>query len=196
MAQPSIPPAGVPDSSNNLKYGLVALLLLLGTGGLLAWKLRGDTQPTTTLPTATGPTALPPIVRRDEPEPPPPPDPVATAKPVSTGQHVATAGGGGGCEAKCNGKASEDLVAALQQRGRMARRCYEKELANDPKLTVRMTMNVRVSTSGATCAASMASGDNPAIGACVANFYRNGGFPPAKGGCADVNIPLNFVPGK
>jgi hypothetical protein len=196
MAQPSIPPAGVPDSDNK-KYGIVALVLLLGTCGLVAWKMKGDQTTTGTTTTATVPSALPPIIRRDEPEAPPPPEPVPTGKASGNGTAVANNGGGGpsGCTPKCNGTAGDDLVGALSQRGRMARRCYERELSNDPKLTLRMTMNVRVGTNGSTCSATP-SGESGSIGTCVANFYRNGGFPPAKGGCAEVNVPLNFVPGK
>jgi hypothetical protein len=197
MAEPSIPPAGVPDSDNT-KYGIVALVLLLGTCGLVAWKMKGDSPTTTSVPTVTAPTALPPITRRDEPEAPPPPDPVATVKATGNGTAVANNGGGGGpsgCTPKCTGSAGDDLVGALAQRGRMARRCYERELANDPKLSMRMTMNVRVGSNGSTCSATP-SGESGSIGACVANFYRTGGFPPAKGGCAEVNVPLNFVPGK
>jgi hypothetical protein len=194
MAEPSIPPAGVPNSDNT-KVGVIALVLLLGTCGLVAWKMKGE-KPTVAIPSAT-PTALPSIiVRREEPDVPPPPDPVNTTK--ATGTVAATPGGGGsnGCSAKCTGTASDSLVGALAQRGRMARRCYEKELANDPKLTARMTMNVHVGMDGSTCSATVVSSDSPSIGACVANFYRSGGFPGAKGGCADINVPLNFVPGK
>jgi hypothetical protein len=196
MASPSLPPAGVPSSSNT-KYGLAALLLLVPVCGIVAWKMKADQTTTTTIPSVGVPTVLPPITRRIDDDMPPP-DPVVI-KSTPTGTAVAGTNGGSvpnGCEKSCRGTAGDDLVGALAQRGRMARRCYEKELANDPKLTVRMTMNVRVGTNGSVCSASVASSDNPGIGACVANIYRNAAFPAAKGGCAEVNVPLNFVPGK
>ena len=84
-------------------------------------------------------------------------------------------------------------ASALALRGRQARKCYERELANDPKLQVHMTISVTVGSNGSTCSANVTSSDSPGIASCVANFYRNGGFPPARGGCATVNVPLNYV---
>lgn len=190
----SLPPAGVPTSGNQ-KYIAVAVVLLLLVGGLVWWKTRSTETPqvSVTPPTVPTQTADP---HRDDDIPPPIAIPTVTASAAKS----AVANGGpasNGCEAKvCKGSAGDDLQSALALRGRQARKCYERELANDPKLAVRMTMSVRIGTNGAACAANVASSDNPTVSACVANFFRNGGYPGAKGGCAEVNVPLNFIPGK
>ena len=191
----SIPPsaAGVPSSGNG-KYAIIALLLVGGIGGLAAWKFTKK-DPAAIVTTVTAPETAKPIVRDDDMAPPPEAITAATAAP--TAKATATGGGGGtGCPSSCGGSAGSDLQAALALRGRQARKCYERELANDPKLAVHMTMAVRVSSTGAACSANVANSDNPAVAACVANVFRSGGFPAAKGGCADVNIPLNFVPNR
>ena len=193
MPASSAPP---PPPASNGKYAIVAILLLGAVGGLAFWKFRP--QP----PIVVGPvpgtvtTIVQGTPHRDD-DLPPPPDPIATttasaAKPTSTG-----GGGGGavanGCTPGCRGSAGDDLQSALALRGRQARKCYERELANDPKLQVHMTISVSVGTNGSTCSANVSSSDHPGIASCVANFYRNGGFPPARGGCATVNVPLNYV---
>jgi hypothetical protein len=195
----SLPPAGIPASGNQKYIGIAALLLLFGSC-LAYWKFRGGDQVQTTTVVQTLPSSLAPSVNshRDDDDIPPPPDPVAVST-GTAGQKVAGPAGtlSNGCEVRaCKGTAGDDLVASLAQRGRQARRCYEKELNNDPKLSVRMTMQVRVGTNGGACSANVVDSDNPGVAACVAGSYRTGGFPPARGGCAEVNIPLKFVPGK
>ena len=34
----------------------------------------------------------------------------------------------------------------------------------------------------------------PGVANCVVNYFRGQAFPTPKGGCVDVNIPINFVP--
>jgi hypothetical protein len=194
----SLPPAGVPASGNQ-KYiagVLLVLSLLLGYCGYKKFAAPDEIKTTTIVQNA--PTLGPSILSHRDDDTPPPPDPIATAVPTGGPKTTGSASAvSNGCEVRaCKGAAGEDLVASLAQRGRQARRCYEKELNNDPKLSVHMTMQVRVGTNGATCSAAVSDSDNAGVSGCVANFYRNGGFPPAKGGCAEVNIPLKFVPNK
>lgn len=192
MPASSAPP---PPPASNGKYAIVAVLLLAAVGGLAFWKFRP--QPPAPGP---GPGTITTIVQGSPPhhddDLPPPPDPIATT--TASAAKTAVAGPAGtsvpnGCSPSCRGSAGDDLQSALALRGRQARKCYERELANDPKLQAHMTISVSVGTNGSTCSANVTSSDNPGIAACVANFYRNGGFPPARGGCATVNVPLNFV---
>jgi hypothetical protein len=46
------------------------------------------------------------------------------------------------------------------------------------------------------CSAGVASKDmgSPNVAICVVYYFRGANFPPPKGGCADINIPINFVP--
>ncbi|MFO0666586.1 MAG: AgmX/PglI C-terminal domain-containing protein [Polyangiaceae bacterium] len=198
MPASSAPP---PPPASNAKYIVVALLLLVAMGGLVFWKFRPQPPPPGPAPgTVTTIVQGGPMPHRDD-DLPPPPDPISStsasaAKPTSTGGGGGSAAVANGCTPACRGSASSELQGALALRGRQARKCYERELANDPKLQVHMTIAVSVGLNGSTCSATVASSDNPGVASCVANFYRNGGFPPAKGGCATVNVPLNFVPGR
>jgi hypothetical protein len=189
-----------PPKNENGKYALIALLFLGGAGGLAAYKFRGGE--TTVVPTATTPSVVipPPPPRPREDDTPPPPDPIPTA--TATGVKVAGTGsvgggppaaGAGGCSASCGVTPSSELQGAVALRGRQARRCYERELANDPKLSARMTINVKVGAGGQACSVSVVSTDNQTIASCVAQQFRSGGFPATKGGCAEINVPLNFV---
>ena len=50
---------------------------------------------------------------------------------------------------------------------------------------------------GTTCSAGVASNElsgAPAVASCVVSNFRGQAFPAPKGGCVDVNIPINFVP--
>jgi hypothetical protein len=59
-----------------------------------------------------------------------------------------------------------------------------------------VTVSVRVGANGQSCSAGIASNEMSSsnVGACVTGFFRGTNFPAPKGGCVDVNIPINFVP--
>jgi hypothetical protein len=190
-----------PPTNDNGKYAIIAILLLLGVGGLAYFKFRTPTvvETVVTGPSLTVGSPPPPKPRQDD-DIPPPPDPIPTATIAGGkvgGPAVSGTGGGGGsggCANSCSGSAPPELQNSLALRGRQARKCYERELASDPKLTVRMSVSVKVGAGGQACSVSVGSTDNQAVGQCVANQFRQGGFPGAKGGCVDVTVPLNFVP--
>lgn len=186
----SVPPVP-PTSGSNRTYAILALLLVLGMGGLLYWKFKGDDVADTPKPV---PSAAPTFHTDDDI--PPPPEPLPEAGPPDAGNptKIATTGGGSGCEAKACSESTPAINNALAQRGRQARRCYESQLANDPTLAVKMSINVKVGTNGNACAASVAESNNPGVSSCVVNFFRQGGFPPSKGCIANVTVPLNYVP--
>lgn len=186
----SVPPVP-PTSGSNRTYAIVALLLLLGMGGLLYWKFNGSdvvAEAPPTLPSAA------PTFRTDD-DIPPPPEPLPEAGPpdAAAPQKVASSAGSG-CEAKACTESTPAINNALAQRGRQARRCYESQLANDPTLSVKMSINVKVGTNGNACAASVSESNNPGVSSCVVNFFRQGGFPPSKGCIANVTVPLSYVP--
>lgn len=200
-SSPPSAPAGVPSGGNGT-YIAVAVLLLLGIGGLVVWKFvlskpdpsAGLTAPSGSLgsPTITAPTN--PKLDDVPPPPPPVPDsgtPEAGPKPTGTGGVVT---GSNGCDAKCTGATPPDLASALQSRAAQARRCYNSALAQDQSLKGRVTIAVKIAPSGGVCSASVAQTDMPAVGACVAGVFRGGTFPAPRGGCVDAMVPMNFVP--
>jgi hypothetical protein len=102
----------------------------------------------------------------------------------------------GGCEARCNGSATNELEEALKVRGVQARRCYNAALAQDSSLKGHVTITVKVGSSGNLCAANVTNNDmgTPNVANCAANIFRAASFPAPKGGCVEVGVPLSFVP--
>jgi hypothetical protein len=155
-----------------------------------------------------------------KPEPPPPPPPVLDAgPPVNTGRNpdddvpppppVEDAGQDAGkkiiytqasnqCDAKkCTGATTPELEQALAFRVKQAHRCYDSALAQDATLKGKIAVQVRIGAQGGVCSAGIASNEmgSPSVANCVVNYFRGANFAsPPKGGCADVNIPINFVP--
>jgi hypothetical protein len=194
---PSHPPAGVPHSGNT-KYAIVAVVLLLGAGGLYMWrsKTTADAGPAP-LPTvaSNAPSTEPPAnPKLDDVPLPPPPEEKPEAGPSNT--HVLVSVPGGGCDGKCNGTSPPELGAALQARAAQARRCYNSALANDSSLRGHVSIAVRVGPSGNVCSAVVAGNDmgSPGVAACAANIFRNASYPAPRGGCVDANVPMSFVP--
>lgn len=193
----SVPPAGVPGSGN-AKYAAVVVILLLGIGAILLWKLvlnkpeQPVAQPTPSVAPPPSATEIPSSKLNAVPPPPP----VASSAPTASApKGPAVAGGGmGGCDAKCTGQASGDLASALQVRASMARRCYQAALANDSTLKGRVVVSVKIAPNGSVCSAGVAQSDIPAISGCVANVFRGGNFPAPHGGCVEQGVPMMFTP--
>jgi hypothetical protein len=195
----SRPPEGVPTSSGNTKYALVAVVLLLAAGGIFAWRsLTNRDQapaPVPTVPSTVASLAPPVNPKLDDVPPPPPPEEKPEAGPGGGTRYVVVPGGG--CEGTCSLKnATPELQAALQVRGNQARRCYNSALASDSSLRGHVTIAVRIGTSGNVCSAAVAANDmgSPGVASCAANIFRNATYPAPRGGCVDATVPLSFVP--
>jgi hypothetical protein len=99
------------------------------------------------------------------------------------------------CAGQCNGKIGKRLEAALVAQARKSRRCYERELSRNPKLAVRMTITARLSTAGVPCSVHTSQTTNKTVSDCLADSFIAASFPATEmGECAEVHIPLNFVP--
>jgi outer membrane biosynthesis protein TonB len=190
----SRPPAGVPTSSGNAKYALIALFLIAGIGVTLALRRSPPAPASAPSPVASvAPTPANPQVN-DIP-PPPPPEEVVEAGPASPRVVYQTINGG--CDGRCNGTPPPELEQALAVRANHARHCYNSALAQDPNLKGRVSVAVRIGPSGNVCSASVASNDmgTPTVAECAANVFRTAaGYPAPRGGCVDAKVPLNFIP--
>jgi hypothetical protein len=192
---PSYPPTGVPGSSPNTKYGVVAILLVLAAGGIFAWRSFSRVNAPAPAPPATVASAAPPSSPKLDEVPLPPP--VEEKPEAGPSRRIAYVPTGGGCEGKCSGTAPPELGAALQVRAGQARRCYNQALSTDSSLRGHVTIAVRVGPGGNVCSANVATNDmgSPSVANCAANIFRMGGaLPSPSGGCVDANIPLSFVP--
>lgn len=190
---PSIGPAGVPPSGG-AKYVVAAVLLLGLIGGVIFWKMSQKQPP----PTVQLPDAAPPPTfnaRNPEDDVPPPP-PVEDAGPENKTK-TTTAHMSNQCDARqCKGQSGSDLETALQFRVKQSHRCYDNALAQDPTLRGKVTVAVRVGATGQVCSAGIASNEmgSSSVANCVSGFFRGANFPAPRGGCVDINVPINFVP--
>lgn len=125
------------------------------------------------------------------------PPPIEDAGPDDAGKKVIITRVDNQCDAKkCVGTTTNELETALQFRVKQAHRCYDNALAQDPTLRGKITMAVRVGANGQVCSANAASNEmsSPNVATCVTGYFRGASMPTPKGGCIDVNIPINFVP--
>ena len=196
---PPSAPHGVPSSGGNGKYIAVAVLLLLGMGAIAAWKFGsgGDTSKPQPSVTSTVPTTTIPTGHVDDVPPPPPTEDAGP----DTGTKVVTNYGPGpnACDVKtCNGTPTPDMEGGLAMLARQTRRkCYEPALGQDPTLQGKLTVNIRVGANGQICAANVTTNNMsiPSVGECAARMIAASGHVPApKGGCVNVDFPLNYVP--
>jgi hypothetical protein len=187
-------PAGVP--SGNGKYIVLALLLLGLIGGAIAWKLMQKPPEPVVLVVDAGP---PPRPTKNVDDDIPPPPVVEDAGP-DAGKKVTVVMNGlaNQCDAKkCTGATSSEIESALSFRAKQAHRCYDNALAQDPTIRGKVSIAVRIGANGQACSAGVASNEltsAPGVAACVTGYFRGQVFPIPKGGCVDVNIPINFVP--
>lgn len=193
---PSLAP-GVPPSGNG-KFIVIALLLLLIVGGIVVWRFLLTPPEPVTVKFDAGPPPPPPSTRNPDDDIPPPPPTEDAGKEDAGKKVVVVQNGGNGCDAKkCTGNSSDEMSTALAFRAKQAHRCYDNALAQDATLRGKVSIAVRIGTNGAACSAGIASNDmggNTSVASCVAGYFKSGGFPAPKGGCVDVNVPINFVP--
>ena len=186
-------PAGVPSGGG--KFVVVAVVLLGLIGAAVGWKMC---QPPPKPPVLVFDAAPPPTFSGRNPDDDvPPPPPIVDAGPDSGKKIVYTQGSANMCDAKkCTGQSGSELETMLQFRVKQAHRCYDNALAQDPTLRGKVTVAVRIGANGQTCSANVASNEmgSPTVASCVSGYFRGANFPAPKGGCVDINIPINFVP--
>jgi len=188
MPESTTPP---PKHGSSGAFIGAVILMLLAMGGLLYWKFSGKEAPPPTppMPSATTAPAL------DEPPPPPPPIEPDAGKTPEPNKKKVVASGGGGCGV-CSGEAPPQLKSALASAANSARGCYERALRQNAMLQGKMLVSVKVGTHGNSCGANLLSDSlgDPAVATCVLQKFRAGVFPPPKGGCAELNVPISFIP--
>jgi TonB family protein len=88
------------------------------------------------------------------------------------------------------------LQAAISGRAGAARPCYERALRVNSALQGKLMVNVRIDPQGNVCGSSIAQDQihSAEVTNCVLGMFRSAKFPPPTGGCAEVNVPLSFVP--
>ena len=99
----------------------------------------------------------------------------------------------------CFGKPTPGLEAELVLRARRASPCYDRALVRSVAARGRLTVRVRIGQSGSICSQRIVRDDlgDDELATCVrATLEAEGAaFPSPVGGCTDINVPFNFVPG-
>jgi hypothetical protein len=198
----SVPPpsqSGAPSSGGNGTYIAVAILLLLGIGGIVVWKFSSKSPPppkpvVASATVSASASAVSTALIDEVPLPPP----VEEAGPPTTVKYV---GGGDPCAVKaCYGNvpAGSDSERGLGLLAHQTRRkCYDPALANDPTLKGHVTVRMKIAANGQICSASVIKNDmsSSSVGECAARMLLAAGHvAPPKGGCVELNFPLNYVP--
>jgi hypothetical protein len=192
MAETTPPP---PKSGGSGPIIIAAVLMLLLIGGLIVWKVTGSSEPgKPTVPTAVA-TAAAPVLDEPPPPPPPPPAPEESAKPDDKGKPK-VASGPNPCSKECSGSPTAALQSALSGRAGQSRSCYEKALSTNSTLEGTLTVGVKVGPGGQVCGARVVADGlhDPGVSNCVVNRFLSSTFPAPQGGCAEVNVPLRFMP--
>lgn len=190
-SRPSTAPAGVPSS--NGKYIGLAIVLLGGVAALIGWKTCQKPAPVTV---AVPDAAPPPVTTGPSDEDIPLPEEVEEAGPPESDAGKKVVAASTGCEARtCSGTMTPELTNALSFRARQARRCYESVLAQDPTLHGKLTLALKVGSTGQVCSVGVASNElgSSAVANCIVDRYRSAAFPAPKGGCIQANVPINLV---
>jgi hypothetical protein len=190
MPETSMPPP--PKHHGGGAFIGAVILMLFAMGGLLYWKFGSKDAPTASpsaFATATGP-------HFDEAPPPPPPIEPDAGKKEPAKKRLVASSGPSPCGAVCNGDVPLALRGALSAAASSARGCYERALRQNQMLQGKLLVSVKVGQHGNACGASLVSdtlGD-PSVATCVLQKFRSGTFPPPIGGCADIKVPISFMP--
>lgn len=194
---------GLPSKGGGGIVVVIGILMLLVAGGLVFWKMKsGEPEPEveeikTPAPAKTAEAAP---VLDNAPPPPPTEEEIeeeekqekASASPVKA------PAGPAGCGGTCSGSAGAALRSALATRGASSKSCYNTALRRNAMLEGKMTVNVRLSPSGAVCSVGVANNTlgDAAVTSCVVAKFRSAPFPAPDGGCVDTAVPLNFTSNK
>lgn len=191
----SIPPSQRPPvhGGGNGKYIAIAVLLVFGMGGIVVWKLTQKPPAPPTPPTViTSATTPPPPKFDDVPPPPPIEDAGPDMGPRYTGPAIKP------CEVSaCGGSITADTEASIQMLARQTRRkCYEPALAQDPSLTGRVEIKLKIAGDGEICSSGVDTADPGLqnVGECTARIIAAAGRVPAPRGCVNIKFPVNYKP--
>ncbi len=194
---------GIPPKGGNGGLIVGGIIMLLLAGGLVAYKMSSSSSEPEVIEqkvVAKAPAPEPTAVLDNAPPPPPTEEELEEEeKKTEEDESKKTVGGTykgpAGCSGQCSGSAGADLVNALSVRAAGARSCYNTALRRNANLEGKMTVNLRVSPSGAVCSTSVSNNTlgDPAVAACVKAQFRASQFPKPSGGCVDMAAPLNFT---
>jgi TonB family protein len=139
-----------------------------------------------------------PVVQPAPPRPEPS-APVASATPSAVSQvpvsaTVSAVPQAPECPATCTAIATPELASALRGAAQRAQPCYTRALRT-ADISGSLLVKLKIDASGDVCRTEIES-SSPELApleACVRALFEGKRFPPAAGGCINVNIPMSFT---
>lgn len=182
-----------PLKKNDGKLAIIALLLLLGAGGLWFFLRDGAPEPEAVAPEPPPVVETPPreefAVELEipddeelaEPEPTPETRPASgTAPPL-----------------QCNGRIDAAQVREVIRGtpSKQVQTCYENGLKNNNLLQGSMEVQLTIGVTGAVREVAVGGTlRNRQVYSCVRRVARTWKFPPPQGGCVRINAPFQMTP--
>ncbi|HSN83622.1 MAG TPA: AgmX/PglI C-terminal domain-containing protein [Polyangiales bacterium] len=193
----SLPPLKKRDG----KYGLIALLFVLGALGL--WFFWTPDEP-----------EAPDEIAQPEPEPTPAPREQFAAELEIPDDLVENTGGGGEAEEEQSAKPTGagwtppeewECLGTLQasqirnvingQPRKQVQTCYERRLKDNNLLQGSMKVLLTIGANGNVRAVSIeGSLDDPQVYSCVKRVAKTWKFPKPQGGCVRTEVPFQMTP--
>jgi hypothetical protein len=96
----------------------------------------------------------------------------------------------------CSGEVQPQLAQVLSNRATQSRRCYERLLRSKPSAEGKYVVSLRLSKRGKVEHARLVKDEvgDAEMASCVLSRFRSASYPAPRGGCADINVPLNYEP--
>lgn len=185
-----------PLKKNDGKYGLLALLFLLGAGAL--WFFMGDDEPEPSKEVVEAPAEpqareqFVPEIEIPEEEPPeaaPEPKPSNRPREASSGTSPE--------DWVCTGSINAAKVRAIIKGGpsKQVQTCYERGLKTNNLLQGSMQVELTIAASGNVAAVSVrGSLADRQVYSCVKRVAKTWKFPPPQGGCVRIAAPFQMTP--
>jgi hypothetical protein len=185
-----------PLKKNDGKYGLIALLLLLGAGGLWFFMRGDDAEPPAE---AEPPPVEVPAREQFVPEIEIPDEVDAGAVEPSTpaAKEPEEPVQGNPLDWECNGTINTAQVRAVitGAASKQVQTCYERGLKGNNLLQGSMNVALTIGASGSVRAVTIGGTlADRQVHACVKRVAKTWKFPRPTGGCVRINVPFQLTP--
>ena len=188
-----------PIKKNDGKLGLIALLLLLGAGGLWFFLRTDEPEPQAepVIPAVEAPAREPFAAELEIPddedlEPETEPAEPSPAQRKASGA-PATNPASWVCEGTINAAAVRSVIQG--EPSKQVQTCYERGLKNNNLLQGSMDVELTIGSAGAVRAVAVRGTlRDRTVYTCVKRVARTWKFPAPRGGCVRINAPFQMTP--
>lgn len=99
------------------------------------------------------------------------------------------------CASACRGFGGPEVARAVRDRAASAKHCYNDALRVDRTLRGRLTVAIRISTTGRVCLTKTTANEtgSDALASCVMQAFEPPFDATPINGCLNVNIPFAFL---